>query len=165
MTMQTPAFAMIGECPGWCTLNHDEILGEPGDHEAQIVTFTNGHVALVSGAKEGVEVSLSIAGENVHRIPVAEATECLTEIARAALTAAYRLGVIDAAEESTALSGRVSYSLDFAPELLSLGDAAMLLNRAATREHMPEVADLLDQGEPGAAAEAFLENLDKRDNA
>ena len=61
---------MIDECPGWGTLEHDEVLGDPGDHEAQIVTFTNGHTDLVSMPGEGIEVLVALAGhQGPLRIP------------------------------------------------------------------------------------------------
>ena len=129
MTIPTPAFAMIDECPGWCTIDHASIYAEPGDHEARIVPFTDGSVNLVSGAVEGVEVSISLPSEDT-RFPAAEAAERLTEMARALLTAVYRLGVIEDLEQTATMSERVSYSVTLGHELLSLGQAAQLLEES-----------------------------------
>ena len=64
MTIPTPAFTMVDECPGWCTIDHAGVHAAPGDHEREVVAFTEGRIDLTSGSVEGLEVSISLGGRH-----------------------------------------------------------------------------------------------------
>lgn len=73
MTIPTPAFTFVDERPGWCTIDHARVHAAPGDHDADLVAFTDGSINLNAGAVEGLEVSISLAGETSLIIPAPEA--------------------------------------------------------------------------------------------
>ena len=88
-------------------------------------------------------------GEQAGALPADGAREALLKLAQVFLTAAYRLDVIGAAEESTT-SDKVAYRIDFGPELLPLTPETLL--RLKPAEGVPEVAPV-EASAPRRAAE------------
>ena len=135
MTIPTPAFILVDDCPGWCSTDHDKIDSDPGDHETKLAEFNGGEddIALFASSEAGLEVKVWLGGNETLTIPASEAGERLIELARAALTAVYRLDVIESAEKSVSGSTDkepVSYSLEFSDELLPLTPSTLrLVNR------------------------------------
>ena len=123
MTIPTPAFTLVDECPGWCTMDHMKVYSNPGDHETKLAEFSHGDgdFALYASGHSGLQVKMWHGGEEALVVPAAVAVERLIELARAALTAVNRLRVIEAAEKSVSGSTNkepVVYSLEFPAELL-----------------------------------------------
>ena len=132
MTIPTPAFILVDDCPGWCDSDHVNIYSDPGEHACKLAEFNGGDsdFELYASGHSGLQVKLWARGDEAMAVPAAEAVERLTELARAALTAIYRLGVIESAEHSVAISEKVSYSLDFPPGLLPLTSETLRLINA-----------------------------------
>ncbi|WP_148574963.1 hypothetical protein [Nocardioides caldifontis] len=167
MTIRKPNFVLVDECPDWCTIDHKRTSTEPGEHigqlveNTQIMTTLSTDVSLIVEDGSDVRVDLyvsNVADQVTAQLPLSEARDALLKLAQVYLTAAYRLDIIEAAEESTT-SDKVTYRIDFGPELLPL-DAQTLL-RISTAEHAPEVAAALEDGDFQGAAEAFLGSLDR----
>ena len=130
MTIPTPAFTLVDECPGWCTMDHRATVSEPGDHQTMLAACSDGSaIYLFASPEKGPEVSFDLPTPS-DDIPATEAAERLTELARAALTAVHRLDVIESAEKSVSGSTDkepVSYSLEFPDELLPLTPSTLRL--------------------------------------
>jgi hypothetical protein len=79
-----------------------------------------------------VSVGIWVGGNDVARMPADGAREALLELAQVFLTAAHRLDVVEAAEESTT-SDKVSYRIDFGPELLPMTPKTLLSRAGVAR--------------------------------
>jgi hypothetical protein len=170
MTIRKPNFLLVDECPGWCTLDHKRVSTEPGEHVGYLVnspivgTFET-DVSVIVGGKSDVRVDVHLdngADSVLACLPLGEARDALLKLAQVYLTAAYRLDVVETAEESST-SDKVSYRIDFGSELLPLTPETLL--RINTAEHAPAVAAALEEGDFQGAAEAFLQTIDSEDRA
>lgn len=140
MTIPCPTFLLVDDCPGRCTIDQSNTRDyQPDGHGTTLLKISNGddggyddEIRLDHCAEQGLEVSVTIAGDEALCTPIEGASERLIQRARAFLTAAaYRLGVIEDCEESMVDSA--TYSLTFADELPSLAEVTGLLEAPLNR--------------------------------